>query len=103
MSNLVCRACVGRGQGCGWDLRGGLDNIDDGVKTIRVEDGNFTEHLSIQLNVSLLAAADEFAVSHPALPACGIQTDDPKSAEIAFSSSSVFLSVDSGPYSGLLG
>lgn len=84
-------------------LRDGLDSLEDRVKTIRIENRNFTEHLSIQPDVGMLAPVDEFAVSHPALSAGGVQPDDPKSAELAFSSSSVSLSVDAGPYYGLLG
>jgi len=80
---------------------GGANCVGYSVEAIRVGNGNLTEHLSIQCDIGLLAATYELAVPYASLPACGVEPDDPESAKFTFSSSSVFLSVDTRPNSGL--
>ncbi len=101
MSTFVFRGITGRGRGYGSRFYGGLDCLDYRIEALGVGDGDFTEHLSIQFDIRPLAAADELAVPYASLLAGGVQPDDPESSEFTFSSSSVLLSVDAGPYTGL--
>jgi len=94
---------AGRGRDCGSRFCNGFDGFYDSVKAFGIGNGNLTEHLSIQCNTGLLAAIDELAVPYAALPAGGVQTDNPKPAKFTLSPSSVFLSIDVRTYSSLFG
>jgi len=65
--------------------------------------GDLGEHLSIQLYVVRHKAFDELGVGDAFLPACGIDTHNPQSAEIALSIATVPICVGARVYERLFG
>jgi hypothetical protein len=45
----------------------GFSGFDDGIETVRVGNGDFAQHFTVQLNVCFLAAVDELAVPYATL------------------------------------
>jgi len=64
----------------GWDLRGFKDLVEGGG----VGDGDFAEHLAVQVDVGPSEVADERAVSDASLLAGSRYSSYPESPEIAF-------------------
>jgi hypothetical protein len=60
-------------------LAGQLDELR---KRIGIVNGNFGEHLSIQLALGSLQAGDHFAVTHAAGATGGVDANDPQLAEL---------------------
>ncbi len=72
-------------------------------KAVRVGDGNFAEHLAVQLDIGFFAGIDELAVPDTSLPTRGIQAKNPQTSEISLSSLAVDAGVDCRPHSGFFG
>jgi hypothetical protein len=77
--------------------------LNDGIERLRIVDGNFTEHLTVQGDIGLFTAINKLAVPYPALPACGAQSNDPQAPEIAFSAFAIDSGVDVRAESGFFG
>ena len=51
----------------------------------RVADGQFGQHLSVNVDVCLLQAADELGVAHVVQSGCCVDAGDPELSKISFS------------------
>jgi len=70
------------------------------IEAGRIGNGDFAEHLAVQLDFGLFEAIDELAVPYTALAAGSAQTYNPKASEIAFSPFAVDSGIDSRSYGG---
>jgi hypothetical protein len=77
--------------------------LDNGIEALRVGDGNFTEHFTVQVDIGLLAAIDKQAVPYAPLSARSTQTNNPQTSEISFAAFSVDASTHGGPNGGFFG
>lgn len=75
----------------------------DILESAGMPDGDLGQHLSIELHVVRLKALDEMGVGDPFFPACGIDTHDPESSEIALSIAAVAVCVGAGVNERLFG
>jgi hypothetical protein len=81
----------------------GFGRLDNGIETLWVGYGNFTEHLAVQLNIGFFATANELTIPYSALLACGTQAYNPEAPEISFAASAVNSRIDSRSYSCFFG
>jgi hypothetical protein len=72
----------------------------DGIESLRIIDGYFAQHLSVQGDVGLFQAIDKDAVAYAPLPACGAEPNNPQAAEITFSALAIDPGVDAGADTG---
>src|SRR5690606_16005697 len=88
-------------------LAGGLHGsrclLDQRLKGVRVTHGKVSENLAIDRDACLVQAVDELAISRAALAGSGVDTLDPKRAEIALAALTVAISVLLRPPERLLG
>ena len=63
--------------------------FDDFVESLRIVNCHFRKHFSIEIDVCLLEAVDEFAVTQPALAYRRVDARDPQAAEVTFSTASI--------------
>src|SRR5207248_1193393 len=70
--------------------------LDDGVEGLGVADGEFREHLAIELNAGADQGGDEAVVVDAALTKRRAEARDPEGAEMALFLATVAISVDVG-------
>ena len=77
----LCRQCV-------------LCFLDDLIESVRITDGHFRQRLPIECNLGLFEASDELTVAHASHSTGRIDTDDPQSAKLSLSDSTITECVD---------
>src|SRR5439155_24508981 len=74
-----------------------LHQLDNLVKRWRIVNRDLGQRLPVQLDVGVLQAADELAVTQAAHPTSGVDADDPQPAEFALADPAVAESVTPRP------
>jgi len=78
-------------------------SLNDIIEALWVSYGNFTQHLTVQLNVGFFAAIDELTVSYASLPAGSTQPYNPKTSEISLAAFAVDSGIDGSSHTSFFG
>ena len=80
-----------------------LHRVDHCLESLRVVQGEVSQHLTVETHVLLCESADELGVVHTVLTGSGIDTLNPKRTEVAFLSFTVAVCVTQTFLIGILG
>src|SRR5438105_10965012 len=70
--------------------------LDDRLKRRRIADGQFTEHLAIQLDARVGQCWNESVIMNPALLEGGVQSRNPQAAEMPLFLPAIAISINAG-------